>query len=144
MKLIGKRFKEWELEQVKEWFGVEEYARRKTKEKLKEAEASSAVQEQLAREQTVLAVKEKIKNEALPEAARLEKSLDDFLGKFGQLFDEYQERVRNLQLQAVRTFKANLYLKHAIAQLDELERKNKRHAELRLGGALGRGGENLP
>ena len=108
---------------IREMYGPEALAELEAQKELKQRKLKKQSLAILVREMKVQELKERMEAEALPEAARLVEDLEDFLTSFGEKFDSYQETVRNLQLQLVRTWLATQYLEKALSQLDNVKKK---------------------
>lgn len=108
---------------VRELYGEDALAELEARKELKGKQMQRKAMAALVREMKLAEVREKMKKDALPEAARLVEDLENFLAEFGNKFDSYQEQVKRLQLQLVRTFLATQYLEKALSQLDDVQEK---------------------
>jgi len=118
------RFKE-ELAKklIRQLYGEDALAELEAFRQMKERRVQQKTLAAITREMKLAELKESMEAEALQESARLVEDLENFLAEFGNKFDSYQEKVRSLQLQLVRTFLANRYLEEAVKQLDQVKEK---------------------
>jgi len=118
------RFKE-ELAKrlIRQMYGEEALAELEALKQMKERRVQQKTLAAITREMKVQELKERMEAEALQESARLVEDLENFLAEFGNKFDAYQEKVRSLQLQLVRSYLATQYLEKAVSQLDEVKQR---------------------
>lgn len=108
---------------IRQLYGEDALAELEAFRQMKERRIQQKTLAAVAREMKIQELKEKMDQEALPEAAKLDPELETFLSKFGEKFDAYQEQIKSLQLQLVRSYLATEYLQKALGQLEDVEKK---------------------